>query len=395
MKTFLGSHRLGPALARAAAVVLAATVVALALSGLSGCSSGGGNGSATGLLRQTFSGGSIHSGKLALDLALNLQGVQSLPGPIDFKLNGPFQGGGGSGQIPKFNMLLTVAGSGQSLSAGLASTGTKGYLLFQGNPYSLSDAQFSSFRQQYLQAQAKARANKSSTLASLGVDPTRWLINPTKAGTQNVGGAQTIHITAGIDVGRFLADVNTLLSKASRLGAGSVATLPTSLNSRQRAAVARSVKSATVDVYTGSADKILRRLDFSLNIAVPADLRTAANGLKGGTISFDLLLSDVNSPQTIPAPSNARPLSDLLSAVGAAGSSGTPRSGSSRTPRSGAAPAAPSTGSGSGTSGSGGAGTSGAGTSGSGASQAAYLACLQRAGQDIRAIQKCGTLLHG
>jgi hypothetical protein len=375
MKTFLGSHRLRPELARAAA----AAVLAVLLIGVAGCSSHGGSNSANALLRQTFAGGSIHSGKLALDLGLNLQGVKSLPGPIDFKIDGPFQGSG-QGQLPKFSLTLTVAGTGQSLSAGLTSTGTKGYLVFQGTPYALADSQFATFRQQYLQAQAKSRANKSSTLASLGVDPTRWLVNPHRAGTQDVGGAQTIHLTAGIDVGRFLDDVNTLLSKASRLGAGTVASLPQSLSAHQRSAVARSVKSASVDVYTGSADKILRRLDLKLNLSVPSDLRSAANGLSGGTINFDLLLADVNSPQTIPAPANARPLSALLGLLGTSSSGATPRSGS--TP-------APGTGSGSGA-GAASPGTGGAGTSGS---QRAYLTCVQQAGTDIRALQRCSSLL--
>jgi hypothetical protein len=354
----------------AAAVVVAVTV---GLAGLVGCSGGGGSNSATGLLKQTFSSHPIHSGRVALDLSLNLQGVKSLPGPVDIKLDGPFQSAG-SNQFPKFNLTLSFAGTGQNLAAGLISTGAKGYLTFQGKPYAVPDAQFASFRQSYLQARATSQKNKTSTLASLGIDPSHWLINPRKAGTQDVGGAQAIHITSGIDVARFMDDVNTLLGKANRLGAGSVASsLPTTLTAQQRSAVTRSVRSATVDVYTGAGDKILRRLAFTLNLAVPPDLRSAASGLTGGTISFDLLLASVNQPQTITAPGNALPLTSLL---GQLSSSSSTSSGSGR-----AAPRGTGTGSGSG----------GAGSPGG--SQSAYLQCAQRAGGNIKALQQCASLI--
>jgi hypothetical protein len=369
MKKFLGSYQLRSLFLRAAA----AAALTVGLAGLVGCSGGGGSNSATGLLKQTFSSHPIHSGKVALDLSLNLQGVRSLPGPIDIKLDGPFQSAG-SKQFPKFNLTLSFAGTGQNLSAGLISTGDKGYLTFQGKPYAVPDAQFASFRQSYLQARANSQKKGTSTLASLGVDPSRWLINPRKAGTQDVGGAQAIHITSGIDVARFMDDVNTLLSKANRLGASNVASIPQSLTPQQRSAVTRSVQSATVDVYTGASDKILRRLAFTLNLAVPPDLRSAASGLTGGTISFDLLLANVNQPQTISAPGNALPLTSLLGQLSSSSSAG---SGSGRT-----APRGTGTGSGSG---------SGAG-SGS-ASQSAYLQCVQRAAGNIKALQQCASLV--
>jgi hypothetical protein len=352
-------------MARPFRLLIAVLAVALAGVALSACG-GGSDDSVDSLLKQTFGPNKpVHSGKLDLHLAFEAKGVKGLDGPVDVKLTGPFATVG-KGKLPKFDFSLSFTAGKTSFTAGAVSTGDKGFLKFGGRNYAVSDALFSQFRTGYEQAQSKSATKDSGpSFQSLGIDPRHWLTGAEKAGTEDVGGIETTHITAGIDVGRFLADVNKLLGKAGSLGRGRV---PSSLTAQQQKDIKSAVKSSRLEVWTGKDDKTLRRLKIDIGLDVPADVRPRAGGLQSGTLVFDLVISDLNKDQTINAPADARPLSELTSALGGAA----PGTGTPATP----ATPAPSTG------------------GSSGASQE-YLDCLQKAGSDIAAVQKCADLIGG
>jgi hypothetical protein len=342
---------------RFAALLVAVVLGAL---GLSAC--GGGEPSAQELLKQTFSGDhDVSSGDLSLALVLDAKGLKGLQGPLSLKLNGPFASQG-ERELPKFDLSLAVDAGGQAFNAGAVSTGDKGYLKLQGTNFALTDQLFEQFKKGYEQAAQQSKDKGGPTFASLGIDPLKWLTDPKKAGTEEVGGAETYHITAGIDTGRFLQDVSSLLSKAGALG--SQANLPSSLTPAQRRDIERSVKDARLQVWTGKDDKALRRLAIDVDLDVPADVRKRAGGLSTGTLSFDLTIAQLNEDQTITAPKNARPLSDLTSIL----QGQAPSSGGAGTGTGGGAPSA-----------------------GAGASSK-YLECLQKAGSDVAAIQQCAAL---
>jgi FlaG/FlaF family flagellin (archaellin) len=324
---------------------------------------GGGDDSVGSLLSQTFAPDkAVKSGRLNVQLDANVQGVQGLSGPVRLRLNGPFQSTG-KGQMPRFDFTLGLTAGGQTFSAGGVSTGDKGFVKFQGQAYAVSDQLFNQFKNGYLNA-AKQSANKKTnapTLGALGIDPRRWLTGAKKAGEEKIGDTDTIHITSGIDVGHLLDDVNRLLAKAST--ASGSKSVPQSLTPQQRQQIENAVDSATVDVFTGKDDKLLRRLDVNVKLK-------QSGKLKGGTVRFQLELDALNKDQTITPPGNTKPLDQLLQQLGATTGSGTSgSSGQSTTPTT---PAAPSTGSSSGNS--------------------AYLDCVDKAGGDISALQKCASL---
>jgi hypothetical protein len=131
----------------------------------------------------------------------------------------------------------------------------------------------------------------------------------TNEGSEDVDGTETIHISGTPDVAKILEDAQRLDPTGRAAGAGDANQL------------ADAVESASVDVYTGADDKILRKLDLSISLADP--------GGSGQTVSLDLSigLSDVNEEQTIEAPADAKPLDDLipggLGALGGLGGGGT------------------------------------------------------------------------
>jgi hypothetical protein len=93
--------------------------------------------------------------------------------------------------------------------------------------------------------------------------------------------------------------------------------------------LAKSIKSAHVEVYTGQSDHLLRRLEVSAVVSGTSQTQALLGGLKTADVKILLEFSSLNQPQTISAPANPQPPSKLLPAlqqlVGAlqgAGSSG-------------------------------------------------------------------------
>jgi hypothetical protein len=342
-----------------------------------GCGgSGGGGASTASLLKDTFSGGkTVKSGKLDVSLGFQAQGLPTLTGPVAFRLTGPFASQG-AGKLPKFDFALDIAAGGQTIQAGAVSLGDHGFIKLGGRAYAVDKALFEQFRTGYEKSQRASKTKDSnSSFQALGVSPSSWLKNARQAGKADVGGTATFHITSGVDVPRFLADVDRLLGKAKNLGAGATQGVPSGISDKVRTAIERSVKSARVDVYTGEKDHALRRIALRVSLVVPKDVQKTAGGLKSGELRFDLTIADLNADQTIAEPKGARPLSDLQQALTAL-QGGSSSSSGSTTP----APSQPDT-------------TTGATPPAGGSSK--YRDCVQKAGTDIAKVQQCAALVNG
>jgi hypothetical protein len=295
------------------------------------------------LLDATFGGANgIKSGRIDAALNFTLAGIAGFDQPVAVRVTGPFEGRG-KGKMPKFDLAMSFRQAGQGVAAGVISTGSKGYLRLGPQAFEIPDAGFAQLEQGFLRS---GKGKQNPTLKALGIDPRRWLAGAREAGEVTIGGAKTVHITAGIAVDRFLGDINTLLARAGDLGITGAAKTP-SLTPAQRAQIARSVRTARVDVYTGADDAILRRLVLAVDLSVPQSARRAVGGLRAGKIALDLRFSRVNEKQDVQAPVGARPLANLNG--GAAPS-----------------PAAPT----------------------------AYMSCVQAAGADVAQVQKCAALLR-
>jgi hypothetical protein len=340
-------------------------IVLLAMTVLTGCGGGSSASSSTDvgqLLKDTFSAGhSIKSGKLALSLRADTQGgTSATKGPISVTLSGPFQSQG-KGKLPKLDLQAKVDGAGQNITAGVVSTGDKGFVQFQGQAYALSDAIFAQFKSGYEQAQAQSSKQSGQSLATLGIDPQRWLKNPRNEGDAKVGDADTVKITGDVDVPKLLDDVNTALQRTKSLGLQGTGSLPQQLTPAQKQQAANAIKKLSVEIYTGKDDRIMRRMLVDL---------TADSKGQAAAVKLDLQLTDVNNDQSISEPSGAKPFDQLLSQLG--GLSGL----------------------------SGGSSSSGSGSSSGGGSGSAnsknlqkYSQCIEQAGSDATKARKCADLL--
>ena len=232
-------------------------------------------------------------------------GLPMLSGPVALKVSGPFASRG-AGQVPSFDLALALALGGQTLSAGAVSTGDKGYLRFQGEAYAVDDASWAKVAKAFTGASKRP----GGSLQALGIDPLTWLADPKVAGQEDVAGVPTTKISSPVAVGALLDDLARLLGKAGGV-TGGTAGVPARLSPAARKAIQDAVTSATVDLWTGTQDHLLRRAAVRIAFDVPQDQRAKAGGLSSGTVALDLTLTDLNQPQTITPPANAKPLSGL------------------------------------------------------------------------------------
>ncbi len=360
------------ALKRAACGALLLGLVAVVLSAC-----GSSSNTATSLLEQTFTGThAVNSGNLALNLTVNPSGSSTFTGPISIRFGGPFQSMG-QGKVPKSNFSVSFSAGGKSASLGILSTGTAGYITFQGASYKLPAATFQKLESSFAGLTASPTSKSgASALTKLGIHPLKWLINPRVVGKETMAGTETTHIRSGVNVPAFLNDVNTLLQKASSLGATGSSGAPSSLSAATRQAIAKAVQNPTVDVWTGSSDKTVRRLSIQLTVALSGQLSTSLGGLRSAQIGLTMQYSNLNQPQIITAPTNPRPFSEfssrlqsLLGTLQGSLGTGTTSSGSS----SGVA----------------------SGSAGGSAQAQSYGQCIENAQNDIAKMQKCASLING
>jgi hypothetical protein len=342
-------------------------VVLLLLASVLAACGGGSSGDVQDTVDKAFST-PIKSARIDLEVTLKLDGVKELKGPIKLSVQGPYETGGNQ-TIPKADWDIAASAAGQNFTAGFISTGDNAWVGFQGQNYEVGKQAVAQINQQIKQA---AGSNKDKGLSEFGIDPRRWLKDAKDEGSEKVAGTDTNHVSAALDVGKFVDDLNQLVKKAGGSTGASA-----QISADQKKQIEEIVKDPRFDVYAGKNDNVIRRLSADLSFSVPSDKQAQVGGLKSGTLSFSIEFADVGKPQTINAPESAKPLSELTSQLGGLGSVlGGGSSGSS----------------GSGSSGSGSSGSSSSGPSAAALQE--YSSCLQKADPSKPAeLQKCADLL--
>ena len=350
--------------------VLGLAMTAASVAALAGC--GGSSGDAVGLLKQTFCGQhTVRSGNLDVALTVTPSGSRTLKGPISLSLSGPFESQG-AGQLPKSDLTIALSALGNSTSVGIISTGTNGYVTFGGSSYQLPKSSFQKLESGFSSfASPPGCGSKTGILSKLHLRPLHWLTNPQVVGTGSVGGAQATHIHAGINVSALLGDLSGILKQAPALTGSSGAA---GLSQSTVTSIARAIQNPSVDVWTGTSDRTLRKLSINLTLPVTGQISTLLGGLRSAGIELSMQYGDLNQPQTITAPTNLQPYSQLQSKLGEL-----------FTAIRGQLSGVLSGGLSSGSSGSGGSGGTGA--------YGAYSQCIQRANGDVTKMQACAPLL--
>lgn len=345
---------------------------------LAGCGGGGDSKDARALIDKAFSS-PITSADINLNIEAKVKGVAQLEQPVSLKVAGPFQSNGKQ-KLPSFNWQVSISGGGQAFSGGLISTGDNAFVNFQGTNYEVGEQQIAQVNQQLGQ-----QTGSGKTLKDFGIDPQAWVKDPQEKGDETVAGVETTHVESNVDVGKMFTDFNKTIQQT---GGAMGQSAPDQLTADQIKKIEDVVSDPKLDIYVGKDDGKVRRLSLQVDFEVPAEQRSQFQGAEGGTITFSIDFAKVGEKQTITAPADARPISELSQQLGGLGG------GLGGLGGSGADPGSSGSGSGgSGSSGSGGSG-GGSGSSPTPAQFEKYSKCLENADpSDTGAIQKCSALL--
>lgn len=361
-------------------IALIAGAAALLTATLAGC--GAAKPDARRLLADTFGAGHpIRSGRLDANLRVDGSGG-GLSRPFVLGASGPFTAGD-PGRMPRFALEFQF-GPGTP-AAGLISTGKKGYLTLEGQPFVLAAATYARMQRSYAASRSKGAAGGQERvgLAALGVDPGRWIKDAKVAGERDVSGTPTFHITGRVDVAALLGDVDRILRRTGSLPrTAQTRGVPDRLDPQVRAALERSVRDAAIEVDTGKSDHTLRRLQLRLRLTVAAADRALLGDLRSLGIDLDVALAQLGSKQAIVAPKHARPAEELVQALATLGTAGSATQGTATTPPTGTGTTPTNTGT---------TPQTNTGTTQS-SPLGAYDDCLARAGNDLRKLQSCAPL---
>jgi hypothetical protein len=288
--------------------VLLSVLAALALVA-AGCGGGGGDsGDARALIDDAFKT-PINSADVAINLSAKVEGVQQLSEPVSLKLSGPYQSNGKS-KLPSFDWQVSVSGQGQAISGGLLSTGDNVFVNFQGSDYEVGKEQVAQLNQQL------GQQNEGKTLEDYGINPQDWVTEPKDEGDEEVNGADTTHVSAGVDVSKMFNDFNKTIEQTSGAMGSSA---PQQLSEQDIEKIEQVVKDPKIDIWVGKDDKKLRRMTVKVDFEIPEDQRTQLQGATGGTVDFSIDFSKVDEKKTITAPANPKPLSELTQQLGGLG----------------------------------------------------------------------------
>jgi hypothetical protein len=303
----------------------AAILISLALAtALLSAGCGGDDPKAT--LDKAFSN-SIKSARVTLNAEAKVNGSGQLSQPVKFTLTGPYQSNG-QNKIPSFKWDLSLGGGGQTLQAGLTSTGDNAFVNFQGSDYEVGAKEIAQVNQQIAQT---GNQQGTKSLKDFGIDPKSWVTSEEDKGDEKVAGTDTKHISAGLDVRALFRDLNKTIDKAGNAAGNATGTgTPQKLTEDQINKIAEIVKDPKFDVYVGKDDDIVRRIAVALNFQVPQAQQQQAGGASTGNFTFSIEFADVGKQQTITPPANPKQITQLQKdaralsgALGGLGGSGT------------------------------------------------------------------------
>jgi hypothetical protein len=258
-------------------------LLALLAALLFGCG-GGGPQSANDVLGETSANlGKIKSGDLALELIFSTKDGER----AGFNLEGPFQLR--SGSLPEAQLDYTQIAGDQTATQTFIMTGDTAYVRMAGATFELPP-----------ETAGQVRSTLGAT-GGLGViDLKGWVQDPGLAAGEEVGGAETDHVTGRLNVATVLTG---LVAIASQFGG----TTPlTPLEGKSAEQVEQAVDRATIDVWTGREDRLLRKLEITIEFSPAAE---QVKSLVGAAVHFTLGISNPNEQVTIEKPTNVQPYS--------------------------------------------------------------------------------------
>lgn len=260
----------------------------------------------------------IESGKMNLAVEANVEGEKG--GKVEAGLSGPFQSES-EAEYPELDLTFSSKGSlgGKDLNreGGLTLLNNKAYVAYEGTEYEVDPTTFN-FVKSTLQQQSGRKGESSEVTACKEavseLKVSDFVENLKSDGSAEVGGTSTTKVSGDLDATAAVEALSTLIEDPAcnkQLSAAGPLPSPAELD-KAKSTVQDSLKSAHVELYVGD-DHIVRRIVAQATIEPP---KSSKSGAKRVEVDLDLTLTGVNEEQTISAPSNSKPLSDLFLKLG-------------------------------------------------------------------------------
>jgi hypothetical protein len=313
------------------ALLLAALVAALALSACGGGSdSGSGDGGAgkpsasdkaqdrkdiARLIEQGFGPNEkAKSGQLDGTIDLEVKGVPRYKGPIEITASGGFELPSGA-DTPDFRIDVGLVLNDHAIGGELVVVGGDAFIQLGTTGYKLPATIASK-----IVAPAAALDNGlAKTAGMFFIRPDRWQKDGRIVGDEDVDGVQTEHATAGINTGAFFEDVARLVRTLTLLRVTEAVGLPQKVTPAQRAALARSVTTATGDIYLGKDDHVVRKAHIEGKLRVAKKDRKVLGGMTSATLTGEVKVTEVGKPQNIRGPKQLGSYDELQLSLDALG----------------------------------------------------------------------------
>lgn len=234
------------------------------------------------------------SGDVTLDLRAEARGGDAdLEDGVRLRASGPFIAAR-PGELPRFDWDVTLDARNGGVSANVISTGTNAYVEVLGTAYEVGEGRVREALEE------RAAKPDEDDLRGLGIDPQAWVRTVRDEGTEDVGGVSTRHVSAELDVARFVADVGKLHGPD---GEG--------LSEQEQADIVASVREPRLEFWIGEQDEIIRRFEGEASFEVP-EARRRPGHPESGSISLSVEVRNVGTERPIVAPANPRPIEELL-----------------------------------------------------------------------------------
>jgi len=207
------------------------------------------------------------------------------------RLTGRFQSA--DGKVPSFDIRASEVTDGKATHDHVLSTGDKGYVFSGVTALTVGErtmAGLNTFRE----AIAKGTVGANDQLKE--PDPASWLVDLKSKKAAKIDGVETSHITAVIAPKMASADVLRVVRSVAAATDEPVG-LPGQLGKK----VQRALKTARLEAWVGTEDRIVRRLSIDVRGAFPAEVLQKGESARWH-MGLDVNLSQVNKPQKIETP---------------------------------------------------------------------------------------------
>ncbi len=283
---------------------------------LSACGSGSGSDDPQSVVDEATLQG-IESGKIAMAVKAEVQGKKG--GNLDISLSGPFQSEE-EAETPDLELSFSVNGKIDNekidREGGFTLLGNKAFVDYEGTDYEVDSTTFNFVKSMIKEQSGKDKSGDTSACQDAAGDfeLKNFVENLKDEGSADVGGTETTKISADLNGSNAVEAFSELIEdpacSAQLESAGSMLS-PAELD-EVKSTIKDSLKSAHVELYIGD-DHIIRRVVAKATVEPPADSKASAERVD---LDVDLTLTEVNEDQTISAPDQTKPLSDLFLKLG-------------------------------------------------------------------------------